>query len=75
MRDMSKLEKEVLHVCEQFDDAGEYFQNTVNSIFAMRFRGEVAKDVARQELHDAANQYIERIEQVEKVVNKMLDEE
>lgn len=72
---MSKLKEEVLHVCKQFDNAGEDLQNIVNSIFAMCLRGEVAKDLARQELHDATNQYIERIEQVEKVLNKMLDEE
>lgn len=72
---MSKLEKEVLHVCKQFDNAGRDFEETVNSIFALCLQGEGAKDLARQELHNAANQYIRRVKQVEKVVNKMLDEE
>lgn len=72
---MSKLEKEVLHTCKQFDKASENFQDTVNSIFALCPQGEGAKDLVRQELHNAANQYIKRIKQVEKVVNKMLDEE
>lgn len=72
---MNKLEKEVLRVCKQFDKAGEDFRGTVGSIFDLYFQGEGAKDLARQELHDAANQFIKRIKQVEKVVNKMLDEE
>ena len=72
---MSKLEKEVLHVCKQFDNASRDFEETVNSIFALRPQGEGAKDLVRQELHNAANQFIKRIKQVEKVVNKMLDEE
>ena len=72
---MSKLDKEVLRACKQFDKANEDFQDTVNSIFALCLQGEGAKDLARQELHNAANQYIKRIKQVEKVVNKMLDEE
>lgn len=72
---MNKLEKEVLRVCKQFDKVGEDFRDTVGSIFDLYFQGECAKDLARQELHDATNQYIRRIKQVEKVVNKMLDEE
>lgn len=72
---MNKLEKEVLRVCKQFDKAGEDFRDTVGSIFYLCPQGEGAKDSARQELHNATNQYIRRIKQVEKVVNKMLDEE
>jgi hypothetical protein len=72
---MSKLDKEVLRACKQFDKASENFQDTVGSIFDLCLQGEGAKDLARQELHDAANQFIKKIKQVEKVVNKMLDEE
>lgn len=72
---MNKLEKKVLRVCKQFDKAGEDFRDTVGSVFDLYFQGEGAKDLARQELHDAANQFIKRIKQVEKVVNKVLDEE
>lgn len=72
---MNKLEKEILHVCKQFDKVGEDFRDTVGSIFDLCLQGEGAKDLARQELHDAANQLIKRVKQVEKVVNKMLDEE
>ena len=51
------------------------FETQLVVFFDLYFQGEGAKDLARQELHDAANQFIKRIKQVEKVVNKMLDEE
>lgn len=39
---MSKLEKEVLHVCKQSDNASRDFEETVNSIFALCPQGEGA---------------------------------
>nr|DAO33711.1 MAG TPA: hypothetical protein [Caudoviricetes sp.] len=72
---MTKLQKQLKVANRKAVEAISKFDDTANAILYLRPTGEGAKDSVKQELKEATDQLVCRIKELQKLIERVIDEE
>ena len=72
---MASLQKQLKVANKRAVEAISKFDDTANAILYLRPTGEGAKDSVKQELKEATDQLIHRIKELQKLIERAIDEE